>query len=317
MAIIEMYLLDSEGSFDLRHSETTLKWLVYSDTIDDYAQKIAIQGITNGPMIVNGQAMGWYYPGRPYKVGNDLDNDSYAGPIEVSHRKIIRGRGDFSIQNLNIVKKYNDKPMVQWNVQQTYSTKNDQKPEAETSENDKFTVSVSYEWEDEVFAVDMVTGRAVVNSAGHPFNPPATKRVKIPVIALTRMEYGNPVAKAITYSNTIDGEYLIDSIVPQFDGKAWTVTYNIKIHPRGTWVTYIMDTGVYQRVPYYGDISCLNEDGTPVNDPVRLNGNGQQVPFNSTFVWNLGPFYKWSFAPGGIKALKIPDPRSIVTIPNH
>ena len=45
---------------------------------------------------------------------------------------------------------------------------------------------------------------------------------------MTRTEYGNPVYKALQFSNTVDGQFLIDTIVPQYTGNKWTVTYNLK-----------------------------------------------------------------------------------------
>ena len=44
MAIVNMYLVDTDGSFESDNSETTLEWLVYSDVILDYAQRIISQG---------------------------------------------------------------------------------------------------------------------------------------------------------------------------------------------------------------------------------------------------------------------------------
>lgn len=316
MALVEKYLVDTTGSFDKDDSETVLEWLVYSDTILDYAQRIAKQGeILPGESLINtttGEARGWYKQGTPYSLGNDAAEDIFAGKVEVSDRKIIRGKGDFSIQNLNIVRRFKpENPLIQWRVRQTFSTKNDQSVNNEPSVDDPFTVSVSYEWEEVPFTTDVITGKPVVNSAGQPFNTPATRRRKIAVIALTRKEYSNPVAKALVYSNTVDGIYLIDSIIPQFDGKSWTVTYNIKIKPEG-WTVSLMDAGYHYREQTSKLLfPILNSgDGTPISEPARLNGNGLPLPENSNDVYNIGPFHKYSHS--SIADLKIPDPTHIV-----
>ena len=317
MALIDKYLVDTTGSFDQDESETVLEWLVYSDVILDYAKRIVKQGeiAPGSPLIVDGKAAGWYSHGTPYSLGNDSDEDIFAGKVEVFERKIIRGKGDFTIQNLEIVGIFDPlHPLVQWRVRQTYSSKNDEAINSEPSVDDKFLVSVSYEWVDVPLDVDMVTLQPVVNSAGLPFSTPAFRRKKIPVISMTRKEYGNPVHKALQYSNTVDGEYLIDSIIPQFDGKIWTVTYNVKINAEG-WLDLIMDTGYHYKDPVNGWIfPILNSgDGTPISEPARLNGHGVPVPENSNDVYNVGPFHKYSLS--SIADLKIPDPCSIIAVP--
>ena len=126
---------------------------------------------------------------------------------------------------------------------------------------------------------------------------------------MTRTEYVNPVSNALMYSNTVDGQYLIDSIVPQFDGRKWTVTYNIKISEDG-WYTHIMDTGFHARGPDGQPYTIVHPDGTPLEEPVRLNGNGQPVNIDSDFVFNRGPYSKYPRV-GALAALRIPDPRTI------
>ena len=319
MAIIDIYLTDTEGSFEADDSETTLEWVVYSDVILDYAQRIVAQGMIppGAPLIVRGKAQGWYPFGTAYRLGNDVKSDIFAKRVEVFDRKIIRGRGDFLIQNLAIVEIFDpENPIVQWRVRQTFTTdpKNDEpKPQEELSEDDKFTISVSYEWEDAPFHTDVVTGQPIKNSAGMSFNPPAYRRRKLPVISLTRKEYGNPVDKALAFSNTVDGIFLIDTIITQFDGKIWTVTYNLKTRPEG-WTTQIMDTGYYWRDPQTGRrFPIIGDDGLPVSEPARLNGNGLRVTFDSDEVHNVGPFHRYPISP--LLALKIPDPRKIMAIP--
>ncbi|MCL2710270.1 MAG: hypothetical protein FWE95_05265 [Planctomycetaceae bacterium] len=318
MAIVDMYLADTDGSYEADSAETTLEWLVYSNVILDYSKRIVSQGMiaAGSPLIVQGRPKGWYAFGTPYQLGNDADEKIYAKRVEVFDRKIIRGKGDFLIKDLAIVEIFNpENPLVQWRVRQTFTTdpKADE-PKEEPSENDKFTVSIFNEWEDVPFLEDVVTGRPVLNSAGMPFGSPVKRRRKIPVISMTRKEYGNPVDKTVRYSNTVDGPFLIDSILSQYDGKIWTVTYNIKYRPEG-WTTYLMDTGYYWCDPVTGyRYPILGEDdGLPVNEPVRLDGNGVPVPVDSDYIFNVGPFNKYETSL--LADLRLPDPHSLVALP--
>ena len=318
MAIVKMYLVNTEGAFEEENSETTLEWLVYSDVILDYSQRIVSQGTIapNASLIAGGKAQGWYAFGTPYQLGNDGKDDIFARRVEVFDRKIIRGKGDFLIQNLDIVEIFDPvNPLIQWRVRQTFTADDPkaEEPKAEPSENDKFTISVSYEWEDVPMAFDIVTGKLILNSAGMPFNPPVIRRRKIPIISMTRKEYGNPVMKALAYTGTVSNDMLIDSIVPQYDGKIWTVTYNIKIKPEG-WAFSVMDTGFHYRDPETGELFPITyDDGLPVNEPARLDGKGLPMPFDSDEVHNVGPFHRYPVS--SVSALNIPDPRLIIALP--
>ena len=317
MAIIDLRFNSTEGAFDMNVKDITLEWIVLSDSIQDFAWAVAVQGtVSPETSLVDsfGMPTGWHPPGTPYRFGNETIPDSYAGTLEVTNRTIIRGKGDFEIgPGWVIVLRGNDNPVIKYNVKQRYSADNNKRPGEEPAEDDKFNISVSFEYEEEPFEFDAVTHRPVLNSAGQRFNPPAITRRKIPVISMTRTEYGNPVAKALAFSNTVDGQFLIDTIVPSFDGRAWTVTYNIKYKSEG-WSTILMDRGYFWRHPDTGQLlPILNYDGTPVSAPVRLNGRGLPVPDESDNVYNVGPFHKYPFST--LAVLQIPNPMSIVTLP--
>jgi len=254
MAIVEMFLVNSEGMFGLDKKEYTLEWLVFSDNQRDFAQAIALQGTiadTAGMIGPKGEATGWYSPGTPYGLGNEWNDMCYAGAIEVRDRQIIRGSASSEINGDVFTITANKNPVIQWRVRQTYSTENDPKlePDELPSENDPFTFSMSYEWEEVPFMQDIVDKYPVVNSAGMLFNPPAATRRKLPIFSITRRENWNPVNKGSIFTNTINrdffygcapGTLLMDSIVPHFDGQTWTVSYNLKERIEG-WETYLLE----------------------------------------------------------------------------
>ena len=186
MALIEKILIDESGIYDHDKREITFEWLVFSDNAKHFSVDIIPQGIVppGNPLIgSDGRANGWHPPGTPFPLGPDC----YAGAIEVSDRQIIKGDGYFKIdaKNMEIVINHNADRIVMWKVKQTYSTENELVPDPEAdppmpSEEDKFTVTVNFEWEDVPFMFDAVTGQRVVNSAGMPFSRLLLRDAKFP-----------------------------------------------------------------------------------------------------------------------------------------
>jgi len=322
MAIFDLYLTDSSGTFALDEKEIILEWLVFSDCIDDYSYAIVKQGTiaSSAPMSEGGKAKGWYAPGTPYRLGNEWNNTCLGGKIEVYDRKIIRGSGDFEVMpGITVFLKGNDNPVVMWKARQRYATDEWDQGEEFASESNKVTIHLGYAWEDVPLARDRIDGRWVYNSAGIPFNPPTATRRKIPVYTITRREILNPLDKAIRYTNTVNDGYfygalpdslLMDSISCDFDGQAWRVSYNIKEKVEG-WLTYLLDTGYHYRGWDGRLYPILGDDGLPVSEPAKLDGTGR-VLWNQTLPGvNVGPFHKYLRSSFGM--LRLPNPFLIDT----
>ena len=315
-------LTGSRAVIDLDVKEHTLEWLIVSNQITDFAASIAAWGMVQPDMslIVNGEPMGWYPPGTPYRIGNDHNDTCYAGMIEVYDREIIGGKGDYEIDGVVIRRIYNTAPLIKWRVRQQYSTSYDKACGIFPSEEDKVTVSLSYEWEERPLEHDIIDGRMVVNSAGMHFNPPSLRRRKIPVYSMTRREIVNPLHKAQIFTNTVNNaEYhgappytlLMDSITTSFDGQIWRVTYNIKERYEG-WQTYLLDTGYYERLPNGLLMPILDDVNTPLSEPAKLNGQGRRLMNQEEPGVNVGPFHKYPAA--NFDELALPNPFALHSI---
>ena len=322
-------LTSSSGAFGLDVKEYTLEWVILTHDVHDHATAIAIKGMVNPtmPLTQFGQAMGWYPPGTPYRIGNESNVVCYAGPIEVYGRKPIRGSGDFTIRGVRIVRTQNAGPLVKWNVRQHYSTSYDKSSDRQTgsrpSVNDKVTITVNYEWEEMPLVRDIVNGTMVLNSAGQPFTTPAKRRRKIPVYSITRREIFNPIAKANNFSNTVNGSpyfgaapytLLMDSIIPHFDGNIWKVTYNIKERVEG-WRVKLLDTGYNERLPDGSLTPILDDVNTPVSEPAKLDGNGIALEDQTAPGTDVGPYHRYLLT--NFAALNLPNPFRINAVPDQ
>jgi len=327
MAITGIILTDAQCTYGADDKELRFEWLVFSDSAADMPIHIAEQGITENMLAPDGSANGWLAPGTACMFAEQEYADAVAGPVEVTDRKIIGGQGDFEIiinglAGISIIPIFNQCPKIRYKVRQQYSSLY----KAEEPNQYPASVKLSYEWEELPFVHDMVNFNIpVINSAGQYFNPPATRRRKIPVYTITRRErnapgYGNPIDKAIDYSNKVNfdefsgrppGTLLMDSITCDYnygDDAIWTVTYTIKEKVEG-WETYILDTGFFYRGPDGFLYPILYDDGTPVAEPAKLDGLGMELPDQSALGVNRGPFCKW---PGTLfEPLLLPDLRYI------
>ena len=314
MAIIDLFLTDVQGTFESDTQEIRLEWVAFSDDIRKFAYGVMMEGMSH--------ADGWRAPGTPYHLGTDAIGSCLAEKIEVLDRKIIDGKGDYEIRGVNYFERVNENAVVRYTVVQRYATPEteDNNVGNEPTENDKFTLKMSYEWEDMPLSHDVRDDRPVFNSAGAPFNPPVVRRRKIPIYSITRREYFNPLMKAKTHSNTVNTEIylgaapetlLMDSIVCDFDGKAWTVTYNIKERIEG-WQTYVLDTGYYQRGLDGKLYSILGDDALPISEPVKLDGYGRALLNQALPGVNIGPYHKYQKSAFGV--LRLPNPFVINSI---
>ena len=268
-----------------------------------------------------------YPPGSRYRLGNDYHDQCYAGALEVDGRFIGGRDGNYVVFKNNGVityqTEYRGTPVVEWRVRQTYSAKN----ETDDNENDfptednQITIRAYCEWEDMPFTHDS-DGKAVVNSAGTMFNPPAVRRRKIPIYSITRKENLNPLGTMLGYANSVNGgDYLgmpsetilMESILPEFDGKRWSVTYNMKERIEG-WNTYLLDTSYCERLPNGMLVPIFDDLCVPISEPAKLNGLGRVLPNQAGIGAFVGPFKKYPQRPFGM--LRLPNPFAVDSLRN-
>jgi hypothetical protein len=320
MAILDIKLTNVIGSLGSEKKDVTLEWILWSDNINDFAAQIVRQGITNR-MIVNGKAKGWLYPGSGYQLGNDSISDCYAGEIELTDRRILRGSGEMDIHfhgnTVSVVKIPPTGVIVQWKAKQNFSSKNPQSPDV-PPENAKVTVTTYTEYEEIAFHRD-VYGKLVRNSAGQFFDPQPSTKLRIHCYAVSRREAGNPLWKIKQYSGTVNydsfwgflpGWALLDSVTSHYDGEKWSdVTYLFKMKERvdspagmmmdnnalasNAWALFYLDTG-YESYNNGQLEKILGSDGTPINEPALLNGYGRFSDDGTAH--SVGPFRKYEFA---------------------
>jgi hypothetical protein len=337
MAIIKIILTNISGSFSLDAKEINLEWIVFSDAINDFSIAIAQQGtiydsidadtgqVIPAQMVVNGEAKGWLPPGSHYHLGNEYWLGAFAGALTVSDRKIIRGTNNRQIQIGDGKVEYvpaTPEGLVQWKVTQKYSTNENKAGSDEPSADDAFTMKMSVETEEVPFERDVLTGKLVVNSAKQFFSPPTTIKRKINVYSITRREPGNPVWKAKTYTNVVNteiwynalpGTLLMESITCDFDGKAWSnVTYTFKEKLEG-WQTMLLDAGTAEFDDDGNLVAILNDDGTAVSEPVKLDGTGHKMDNQDDVGVDVGPFWKYAALP--FTPLFLPNIYNIVSQP--
>lgn len=197
-----------------------------------------------------------------------------------------------------------------WLVEAEYSTiqgDEDKEKEVDNPLAEPADVSVSFETfrepvtgvpddqyadDENGFAGKMV--KAIVNSAGEPFDPPAERDAARPILTIARNEAFFNTQLAIAYVNAVNSDMFFGAKarcarVNGIDGqrqfksglKFWRVTYTIGFKPE-TWDLQLLDHG-----SYYFDADAKkqhfrDEDGNRITG--LLNGNpalGDKLPANA------------------------------------
>lgn len=138
------------------------------------------------------------------------------------------------------------------------------------------------------------TGKAVVNSASDPFDPPITEEDPRQVLTIVRNEPSFDWATAYQYRNAVSSDefwgaapgqakvvrisakrawdqYLAaNSITP--GGFFWIVTYEFEFNIKG-WHRFVLDQGM-RKLSGGNQSLIVLLDGTSVTSPVLLDGNG-------------------------------------------
>lgn len=152
-------------------------------------------------------------------------------------------------------------------------------------------IEVDYVGFERVVDRDVDTEKAIVNSAGDPFDPPVTADDSRLVITITRNEefYDESLAELVR-DKVNDAEWrgkpagTVKASAPkasrQFHpslGYYWKVTYVFHVNSDG-WQRKILDAGFRRKATSgTGQVVILSKDNAPVSTPVPLDGLGQPL----------------------------------------
>lgn len=308
--IFDKRITSITGKFDSESPEYTITYKILSDNWRDGPLAIQMQGVAKSIVDASGRVQGWLKQGEPWIFGNENDRRVKASAVEVSDRKVIDSDEEYEIyiRNGGIQFSRSEHRIVvaQWTVKQSFKKESpeNEEPDDDPSIDDAFQLRTSKEYYDVAFTRDMRTGKPVTNSAGDPFRPALSRRKVIRVFSLTRKERPNNLKLYEQYEDIVNkdewygaqpGTILMESIIPDWDGSIFTVTYNFKYKADG-WGEKYLDTGMrYVRTketkyPVYDHVTGLLTwktksikeyfpiltDGTQTTaeEPEKLDGTG-------------------------------------------
>jgi hypothetical protein len=242
---------------------------VYSDDRDD------------GPVTV-AAAIGLGI-GSTYSCGNDTDLGSFVQSIEARETgELLAGMG------------------LLWHVTVQY----DGVDPTQDGEADDNPLNKPVEWRygtnrfERVVDKD-VSGVAVLNTAGQPFDPPLVIDDSRPVIQATRNEATFSPAAAYAYKDVVNSATWFGGAAKTWKCNAITakrewhgtleyyvVDYEFEYNPN-TWQKVILNQGMCEKVS--GALKAITtSDGTPISQPVPLASNGTKIAASSlpgSAVW--------------------------------
>lgn len=308
--IFEKRITSVTGKFDSESPEYSVTFKVLSDNWRDGPLAIQVQGVADKIADGSGRVQGWLPSGQPWIFGNEIDVRVAASAVEVQDRRVIDSDEEYEIHvrhgGIEFDRSEHRRAVVQWTVKQNFKKPSfdNQDPEEEPSEEDTFQLKTSKEYYDVAFERDIRTGKPIVNSAGDKFRPSLSRRKVIRIFSLTRKERPNKLKLYEQYEDVVNkdewygakpGTILMESIIPDWDGNIFTVTYSFKYKADG-WGEKYLDTGFrYIRekeieYPVWNwDMSvslkktkikeCFSalSDGTQTNveEPIKLDGEGR------------------------------------------
>jgi hypothetical protein len=159
--------------------------------------------------------------------------------------------------------------------------------------------------------VDAITDEPVLNSAGVSFDPPIDYDIADPVLVISRNEFPIDWPLILSYRNAINLDTYLGAAVGtlrlypilasrQFEqewGYFYRVTYRIGYREDG-WIAHRLDEGRHELNTDGELVEILDARGSPVTDPVRLNGSGKQLPVGAeTQFLDYNLFKSKLFAP--------------------
>lgn len=170
---------------------------------------------------------------------------------------------------------------------------------------------------------DVITGAALTNSAGQPFDPPPeipSSNLTITVTAYKDFNTFDPVSKVLTYQDAINDAALLMLVSPVttavFPAKTlrcneykfgshsengatyWQVDLTLEYKPTGWNPIQLLDCGmVYQKSLSLPPQPILDAQGNPVTSPVPLDGSGQPLAAGGALVYrSFSGYYERNFA---------------------
>ena len=160
---------------------------------------------------------------------------------------------------------------------------------------------------DEPYNID-VTGKAVCNTVGDPFQNQLVRQISRPILSVTRNEATfNPLIPLL--SNTVNADVFFGNapgtalcMPPQVSteyhqtyGYYYVTSYEFAINPDG-WDDYVWNLGTRSRNPR-GVLKPIVLNGTPVTDPVPLTWSGDVLPQNAApITLRFQPYNKMPFS---------------------
>lgn len=156
------------------------------------------------------------------------------------------------------------------------------------------------DWDGEIYqeAYDVdVNGNNVLNSAGDPFDPPATRDRTRPILTIVRNQstFDESLAESLADSVNSDvflgaspGNCKVGAIKAKvaYDpiaGLYWQVTYRFMFNKNG-WQDSILDAGLRKLDPSTGLITQILVEGTPATTPVPLS-QGEPLALDAAPVY--------------------------------
>lgn len=174
-------------------------------------------------------------------------------------------------------------------------------------------------------------GKAVVTSAGQPYDPPLeidVSRSRLVVVQNEEYAPANPLetmaGKVFAYNNTINAATFLDAepgklrvrlrADRQFENDTyfWRVTYELDWHEEG-WLSEgeLLDSGTIERKPKDGGGFIFHDiiggDGEKVGDPWLLDGGGEALSADDAAAeeWHYNQFRVYNSMPFVLIGLRI------------
>ncbi|WP_254509892.1 hypothetical protein [Anatilimnocola floriformis] len=263
---------------------------------------------------------------RYTRVFQVITDSALDGPLLVRTAPGIPGRGniyatatefDPGAKVKTITPSQSDNPKI-WEVRVEYDSVTEDEPENPLERPPEVSWSAApysrVAWKDN-------DGKAIVNSAGHYFDPPLEVDDSRPVLSVTRNEAAFNPSLAIDYQDAVNSDGFLgfspgQAKVAKIDASSatendifyWKVSYEFHFRREG-WELSVLDQGRYEKIggkpvpiPEF-DVAGNEIPGSQVTDPVPLNGAGARlnnpgpdtVQFLSFKVYKERPFSAFSF----------------------
>lgn len=197
-----------------------------------------------------------------------------------------------------------------WEVDVTYSSKFDDSAALNNPLSAPAEFSGSFARYSAPFVKDIISGFAVRNSAGEPFNPPVEVDDSRPVFTIKRNEGGYNLQRAIDYQDSVNsdvflgiGAGLVKISNISFNRKFhnaleyYEITYEFECRREG-WYVDILDIGLNEYIPPATTL-------TPIYDtngvPQLLNGQGRRLtPGLAPVFLSYSAYKRRAFGPLGL-----------------